>query len=103
KVDVQGSLQPIVDNLERISGENREGIRLRILAADVGNISESDVMLASASDAIVIGFKVDVDTAARRSADSHGVDIRQYDVIYKLFEDVELALKGKIGRASCRE
>src|SRR5690606_13980823 len=55
KVDVQGSLQPIVDNLERISGENREGIRLRILAADVGNISESDVMLASASDAIVIG------------------------------------------------
>ncbi|HLU09256.1 MAG TPA: translation initiation factor IF-2 [Oceanobacillus sp.] len=96
KVDVQGSLQPIVDNLERISGENREGIRLRILAADVGNISESDVMLASASDAIVIGFKVDVDTAARRSADSHGVDIRQYDVIYKLFEDVELALKGML-------
>lgn len=96
KVDVQGSLQPIVDNLERIAAENREGIRLRILAADVGNISESDVMLASASDAIVIGFKVEVDNAARRSADSHGVDVRQYDVIYKLFEDVELALKGML-------
>jgi translation initiation factor IF-2 len=96
KVDVQGSLQPIVDNLERISEENKDGIRLRILSADVGNISESDVMLASASDAIVIGFKVDVDTAARRSADSHGIDVRQYDVIYKLFEDVELALKGML-------
>jgi translation initiation factor IF-2 len=96
KVDVQGSLQPIVDNLERISFENKEGIRLRILAADVGNISESDVMLASASNAIVIGFKVDVDNAARMAADSHAVDIRLYDVIYKLFEDVELALKGML-------
>jgi translation initiation factor IF-2 len=96
KVDVQGSLQPIVDKLESISGENKEGIRLRLLAADVGNISESDVMLASASGAIVIGFKVDVDNAARRTADSHGVDIRLYDVIYKLFEDVELALKGML-------
>lgn len=96
KVDVQGSLQPIVDNLERISEENKEGIRLRVLAADVGNISESDVMLGSASNAIVIGFKVDIDTAARRSADSHAVDIRQYDVIYKLFEDIELALKGML-------
>jgi translation initiation factor IF-2 len=96
KVDVQGSLQPIMDNLERISEENKEGIRLRVLQSDVGNISESDVMLASASSAIVIGFKVDVDTGARLSAEAHHVDIRQYDVIYKLFEDVELALKGML-------
>jgi translation initiation factor IF-2 len=96
KVDVQGSLQPIVDTLNQIAEKNSEGIRLRLLASDVGNISESDVMLASASRAILIGFDVDVDTAARRAADSLGVEIRQYNIIYKLFEDVELALKGML-------
>jgi translation initiation factor IF-2 len=69
---------------------------MRILAAEVGNISESDVMLASASGAIILGFSVNIDTAARRSADSQGVDIRQYDVIYTLLEDVEKALKGML-------
>lgn len=96
KVDVQGSLQPIVDTLNQIAEKSSEGIRLRLLASDVGNISESDVMLASASRAILIGFDVDVDSAARRAADSLGVEIRQYDIIYKLFEDVELALKGML-------
>jgi translation initiation factor IF-2 len=96
KVDVQGSLQPIIDSLGQISEKNPEGIRVRILASDVGNISESDVMLASASSAILIGFNVEVDNAARRSADSLHVDIRLYTIIYKLFEDVELALKGML-------
>ncbi len=96
KVDVQGSLQPIVDNLAHISEQNRDGIRVRLLASDVGNITESDVMLASASGAIVIGFNVEVDPAARRAADTHHVEIRQYDVIYKLFEDIELALQGML-------
>ncbi|MFQ3566493.1 MAG: translation initiation factor IF-2 [Aggregatilineales bacterium] len=96
KVDVQGSLQPIVDNLVHISEQNRDGIRVRLLASDVGNITESDVMLASASGAIVIGFNVEVDPAARRAADTHHVEIRQYDVIYKLFEDIELALQGML-------
>ncbi|MDL1899201.1 translation initiation factor IF-2 [Anaerolineae bacterium CFX9] len=95
KVDVQGSIQPILSSLEQLS-EKSEGIRLRILQADVGNISESDVMLASASGAIIIGFTVSVDNAARRSADSHGVEIRLYDTIYRLLEDVELALKGML-------
>ncbi len=96
KVDVHGSLQPIVDSLTQISEANKEGIRLRVLLSEVGNITESDVMLASAARAIVIGFGVDVDNAARRSADSHGVEIRQYDIIYKLLEDIELALKGML-------
>jgi translation initiation factor IF-2 len=96
KVDMQGSLQPIVDTLNQITEKNSDGIRLRLLASDVGNISESDVMLASASRAIIIGFDVEVDSAARRSADSVGVEIRQYNIIYKLFEDVELALKGML-------
>jgi translation initiation factor IF-2 len=96
KVDVQGSLQPIQDSLNQMTKADHGGIRLRILGADVGNINESDVMLASASGAIILGFNVDVDTAAKRSADSRGVEIRQYTVIYKLLEDIELALKGML-------
>ncbi|MEP6989164.1 MAG: translation initiation factor IF-2, partial [Chloroflexota bacterium] len=96
KVDVQGSLQPIVDGLKNISGDNKDGITIRILAADVGNISENDVNLASASGAIIIGFSVDVDNAAHRTADRTGVDIRLYNIIYKLFEDIALALQGML-------
>jgi len=96
KVDVQGTLQPIMDSLEQISQSAEGGIHINVLAAEVGNISESDVMLASASGAIILGFNVNVDTAARRSADSQGVEIRQYDIIYKLLEDIELALQGML-------
>lgn len=96
RVDVNGSLQPIVDELTRISDSNDDGVKIRILSADVGNITESDVMLAATTKAIVIGFNVEPDTAARRSADSQGVDIRSYSVIYKLFEEIELALKGML-------
>jgi translation initiation factor IF-2 len=96
KVDVQGTLQPITDSLSQIGERNTEGIRLNVLAAEVGNVGESDIMLASASKAIVIAFGVDVDNAARRSADSLGVEIRYYDIIYKLFEDIELALQGML-------
>ena len=96
KVDVQGSLQPIVDSLHQLQEQNSEGIKVRVLAADVGNISESDVMLASASNAIIIGFNVDVDIPAKRHAEARSVEIRQYSVIYKLLEDVELALNGML-------
>jgi translation initiation factor IF-2 len=96
RVDVNGSLQPVVDGLTRISEENTTGIHIRILSADVGNITESDVMLASAAKAIIIGFNVTPDTAAKRSADTQGVDIRSYQVIYKLFEEIELALQGML-------
>ena len=96
KADVQGTIQPIIDSLKSVAEKNAEGIGIRILAADIGNITENDVMLASASDAIIIGFTVDVDNAARRSADSKGVEIRQYNIIYKLLEDIELALNGML-------
>ncbi|MCU0499423.1 MAG: translation initiation factor IF-2 [Anaerolineae bacterium] len=95
KVDVQGSLEPILNTLNDISNKSKE-VKLKILLSGVGNVSENDTMLATASGAIVIGFKVDVDSAARRTAEAKGVEIRQYDVIYKLFEDVELALKGML-------
>lgn len=94
KADVQGSLEPIVESIKGISGNNPDKIEIRILASEVGNINENDVMLASASGAIIIAFNVSVDGGARRSADAHGVDIRKYTVIYKLLEDIELALQG---------
>jgi len=96
KADVQGSLQPITDELVNISERNEEGIAVRVLRQEVGRITESDVMLASASKAIIFGFNVDVDNAAQASADSQGVEIRRYNIIYKLFEDIELALHGML-------
>ncbi|MCB9459421.1 MAG: translation initiation factor IF-2 [Anaerolineaceae bacterium] len=96
KVDVLGSLQPIVDSLEELSGKNEEGITIDILSAEVGEVTESDIMLASASDAIVIGFNVDVGNAAKAQANVHGVDVRRYQVIYKLLEDIEMALLGML-------
>lgn len=94
KVDVQGTLQPIIDSLHQLAENNTQGIGIRILSSDVGHVTENDVMLANASGAIIIGFGVNVDNAARRTADSQGVDIRVYNIIYKLLEDIELALEG---------
>ncbi len=96
KADVQGSLQPITDELVNISERNEEGIAVRVLRQEVGRITESDVMLASASSAIIFGFNVGTDNAALASADVQGVEIRRYNIIYKLFEDIELALHGML-------
>ena len=96
KTDVQGSIQPITDELKNISQRNEEGIEVRVLRQEVGRITESDVMLASASNAIIVGFNVGVDNPAQSSAEVQGVEIRKYDVIYKLFEDIELALHGML-------
>ena len=93
KADVQGSLEPIVSSLKEIKTGD---IGINILYAETGNIGENDVMLAAASKAIVIGFNVQADAAARRLADSHGVSIRLYDIIYRLTEDIEKALKGML-------
>jgi translation initiation factor IF-2 len=93
KADVQGSMEPIVNSLVRLGGEDQE---VKILHQGIGRITESDVMLAYASDAIVIGFHVDVDEAARRAATQEGVDIRLYNIIYKLIEDVDKALRGML-------
>ncbi len=91
KADVQGTLEPIINSLRKLESEE---LKLEIIHAAPGEITESDVMLAAASQAIIIGFQVGVDTAARKMADSEGVDIRTYDIIYKLIEDVEMALYG---------
>lgn len=94
KVDVQGSLQPIVDSIKQISDQNKDGISIRILASDVGNITENDIMLATTSKAIIIGFNVEAGNAVKSAASTHNVEIRYYSVIYKLLEDMELALQG---------
>lgn len=91
KADVQGSIDPIVKSLEDLGDE---GLKVRILRQATGNISESDIMLAVASSAIVVGFQVEVDAAAQRLADAEGVDVRLYDIIYKLIDDIDKALKG---------
>ncbi len=97
KADVQGSLEPIVSSLQEMSASDEEGkIRVNILHAATGNISESDVDLAAASQAIVMGFNVQADEAARVTADREGVSIRFYNIIYRLTEDVENALKGML-------
>jgi translation initiation factor IF-2 len=92
KADVQGSLEPIVSSLNELGGE----ISINILHAETGNIGENDVMLAAASKAIVVGFNVEADSAANRLADTEGVSIRLYDIIYRLTEDIEMALKGML-------
>jgi translation initiation factor IF-2 len=93
KADVQGSLEPINSSLKDLSSQ---GISLNILHAETGNITENDVMLAAASKAIVIGFSVQADAAARRLAESEGVSIRLYNIIYRMLEDIEKALKGML-------
>ncbi|RPI34888.1 MAG: translation initiation factor IF-2 [Chloroflexota bacterium] len=93
KADVQGSLEPIISSLNDLKGGE---INVNILHTETGNITESDIMLASASKAVVIGFNVQADSSARRLAEAEGVNIRLYDIIYRLIEDVEKALKGML-------
>ncbi len=93
KTDVQGTIEPIRSSLERLRTEK---IQVRIIHSGSGNITESDVMLAIASKGLIIGFSTGVKAGARRLADVEGVDIRYYDVIYNLVDDVDKALKGML-------
>jgi translation initiation factor IF-2 len=93
KADVQGSIEPIRSSLERLATDK---VQVRIIHSSSGNITESDVMLAIASKGLVIGFGTGIEAGARRLADVEGVDIRSYDVIYNLVDDVEKALKGML-------
>jgi translation initiation factor IF-2 len=93
KADVQGSLEPIVNSINDL---NKGEISITVIYAETGNISENDVMLASASKAIILGFNVTADPTTRRMAEAEGVSIRLYDIIYRLTEDLEKALKGML-------
>ncbi|HAF61308.1 MAG TPA: translation initiation factor IF-2 [Anaerolineaceae bacterium] len=93
KADVQGSLDPIISTLNDI---DQKEIKINVLHAETGNISESDIMLASASNAIVVGFNVEADSSANKLAEAEGISIRLYSIIYRLTEDIEKALKGML-------
>ncbi len=93
KTDVQGSIEPIRDSLERLSDEK---VRVRVIHSASGSITESDVLLAVASKAIVIGFNTRSEPGAQKLAELEGVSIRYYNIIYELVEDVAKALKGML-------
>jgi translation initiation factor IF-2 len=95
KADVQGSLEPIVKELNELA-RNESEIAIKVLYSETGNIGENDVMLASASKAILIGFNVQAEVSARRLAEKEGVSIRLYDIIYRLTEDIQKAVKGML-------
>ncbi len=109
KADVQGSLEALTESLERLSTDE---VKLKVIHSSVGAITESDVMLASASNAIVLGFNVKSDGKAAQQAQANGVDVRVYNVIYEALNDVRAALAGMLapeiretllGRAQVRQ
>ncbi len=91
KADADGSLEAIRGSLERLSSPE---VRLNVIHTGVGNVSESDVMLAAASKAIVVSFTVKAEPGAKRMAEIEGIDLRNYHIIYELIEDVDKAVKG---------
>ena len=91
KADVQGSVEALTESLERLSTDE---VRLKVIHGSVGAVNESDVMLASASNAIVLGFNVKAEPKAATQAQSDGVDLRNYSVIYDVLNDVKAALSG---------
>ncbi|MCR5153790.1 MAG: translation initiation factor IF-2, partial [Lachnospiraceae bacterium] len=93
KADVQGSVEAVKQSLEKLSNEE---VAVRIIHGGVGAINESDVTLASASNAIIIGFNVKPDNTAKDIAEREKVDLRLYKVIYNAIEDVEAAMKGML-------
>ena len=93
KADVQGSLEPIKSSLEDLDTGD---ITINVLHTETGNIGKNDIMLAAASKAIVIGFNVEADSAAQRVAETEGISIRLYTIIYRLIEDIQMALKGML-------
>ncbi|WP_019391855.1 translation initiation factor IF-2 [Priestia filamentosa] len=93
KADVQGSVEAVAASLQKI---DVEGVNVRIIHTGVGAINESDIVLATASNAIVIGFNVRPDANAKRTADAENVDIRLHRIIYKAIEEIEAAMKGML-------
>ncbi|MBQ2669056.1 MAG: translation initiation factor IF-2 [Clostridia bacterium] len=109
KADVQGSVEAVRQSLEKLTNEE---VRVHVIHGAVGAVSESDVMLANASNAIIVGFNVRPDAVAEESAKRDGVDMRMYRIIYDCIEEIESAMKGMLapkyrevflGKAECRE
>ena len=109
KADVSGSLGAITHALEQIQSDE---VRISVLHEGTGDITDNDILLASASNAIVVGFSTKLDPQARRTAEAEKVDVRIYDIIYKLTDDIDAALKGMLepeivevveGRAEVRQ
>ncbi|HEY3162881.1 MAG TPA: translation initiation factor IF-2 [Candidatus Limnocylindrales bacterium] len=109
KSDVSGSLGAITHALDQL---NQDEIRINVLHEGAGDITDNDIMLASASDAIIVGFNTKITETARRAAEAEGVDVRLYDIIYKLTDDISAALQGLLepeivevveGRAEVRQ
>jgi translation initiation factor IF-2 len=109
KADVSGSLGAITHALDQLSTDE---VRINVLHEGAGDITDNDVMLATASDAIVVGFNTGITETARRAAEAEGVDVRQYEIIYKLTDDIQAALGGLLepeqvevieGRAEVRQ
>ena len=108
KGDVQGSVEAVRQSLEKLSNDE---VRVRVIHGAVGAVSESDVMLANASHAIIVGFNVRPDPTAKANAERDGVEIRLYRIIYDAIEEIEAAMKGmlapkfkevELGRAEVR-
>jgi len=109
KADVQGSIEPIQTSLERLSSDE---VKVKVIHSGTGNVTESDVLLVQASGGIIIGFNVRVEPGAKRAAESANIDIRLYNIIYDVVEDVRKALTGMLepkftevqeGRAEVRQ
>jgi len=109
KADVQGSVEAVRQSLEKLSGDE---VRVNVIHGAVGAISESDVMLAAASNAVIVGFNVRPDPVAAENAKRDGVDMRLYRIIYDCIEEIQSAMKGMLapkfreialGRAECRQ
>jgi translation initiation factor IF-2 len=109
KSDVSGSLGAITHALDQL---DQDEIRVNVLHQGAGDVTDNDIMLAAASNAIVVAFSTQVTETARRAAEAEGVDVRRYDIIYKLTDDIDAALKGLLepeivevveGRAEVRQ
>ena len=109
KADVSGSLGAITHALQQLSSDE---VKINVLLEAAGDITDNDIMLATASNAIVVGFNTGITETARRAAEAEGVDVRLYDIIYKLTDDIDAALKGMLepeivevieGRAEVRQ
>ncbi|MBN1644359.1 MAG: translation initiation factor IF-2, partial [Dehalococcoidales bacterium] len=93
KTDVQGSIEPIKTSLERLSSDE---VKVRVIHSSTGNVNESDIMLAIASKAVIIGFNTNAEPGAKSLAEREGASLRFYNIIYNMVDDVNKALKGML-------